>query len=59
MGIERAAGNLFYRDPKHWRERAACARVVAEKIVDPQSKRLILEIAYGYEKLARRAEIRA
>jgi plasmid stability protein len=48
----------IYRDAQHWRSRAAEARAVADKIADPESKRLMLEIANDYEKLAVRAEIR-
>jgi hypothetical protein len=32
---------------------------VAEQIADPESKRLMLEIADQYEKLAQRAKLRA
>ena len=49
----------IYRNPQHWRLRAAEARATAEKIADPESKRMMLEIANEYEKLAERAEIRA
>ena len=47
------------RDPKHWQDRAVSARSVAEQIADPESKRLMLEIADQYEKLAQRAKQRA
>jgi hypothetical protein len=49
----------LYRDPQHWLERAASTRAVAEQITDPESKRLMLEIADQYEKLAQRAQVRA
>jgi hypothetical protein len=49
----------LYGDPKHWHERAASARAVAEQITDSESKRLMLEIADQYEKLAQRAQARA
>ena len=45
-------------DPKHWRERAQEARVHAEQIADPESKKMMLKIAEDYEKLAQRAEQR-
>jgi predicted Rossmann-fold nucleotide-binding protein len=45
-------------DPKHWRERAEEARVHAEQITHPDSKRKMLRIAGDYEELARRAERR-
>jgi hypothetical protein len=45
-------------DPKHWRERAEEARTVAEALDDPEAKRMMFEIARGYERLAQRAEER-
>jgi hypothetical protein len=46
----------YLNDPKQWRLRAAEARIQVEKITDPEAKRIMLEIADGYEELARRAE---
>jgi hypothetical protein len=46
----------FRDDPKHWRLRAEEARVSAELISDPESKRAMLEIAGQYERIAKRAE---
>jgi hypothetical protein len=45
-------------NPKHWRDRAEEARVNAENMIDPESKRMMLEIADGYKRLAQRAELR-
>jgi hypothetical protein len=45
-------------DPKHWLDRAAKARVHAEQISGPESKRMMLGIAENYESLARQAEER-
>ena len=45
-----------FRDPKHWRARAAEARGLAEQFADPKSKRLMLWIVDEYEILAERAE---
>jgi hypothetical protein len=45
-----------FRDPKHWRARAAEARALAEQFADPESKRLMLWIVDEYEILAERAE---
>jgi hypothetical protein len=45
-------------DPKHRLDRAAKARVHAEQMSDPESKRMMLGIAENYEGLARRAEQR-
>jgi hypothetical protein len=49
---------LFY-DPQHWHERAEDARKVAAEILDPISRRAMLDIAESYERLARRAIERA
>jgi len=46
-------------DPGYWRGRAATARAMADLMHHPESKRTMLEIASGYEQLARRAEQRA
>jgi hypothetical protein len=45
-----------FRDPKHWRARAAEARALVEQFADPESKRLMLWIIDEYEILAERAE---
>ncbi len=49
----------FINDPKHWRERAEQARILADQMNDPQSKQAMLRIAADYERLAERAEERA
>jgi len=46
-------------DFKHWRERAAKLRLVAESLPDPHSRASLLAIAEDYEKLASRAEERS
>jgi hypothetical protein len=48
----------FIHDPKHWRDRAEEARMLAEMIGDETSKQMMLRIADDYEKLAERAELR-
>jgi hypothetical protein len=45
-------------DPKLWHDCAADACVTAEKMIDQDSKRLLLGIADGYRQLARRSEER-
>jgi hypothetical protein len=45
-------------DPKHWRERAEKARYVADGMTDPVLKQMMLDVAAGYERLAKRAEDR-
>ena len=45
----------LFHDPKHWRKRAENARKDSAKIIDPISRRMMLEIAESYENLARRA----
>lgn len=43
---------------KHWRDRAEEARLHAEQLTDPEAKRMMLDIAKSYDKLAARAEER-
>jgi hypothetical protein len=50
--------NTLMNNPQHWRDRAEEARVNAEQMSDPESRRMMLEIADGYVRLAERAEQR-
>jgi hypothetical protein len=43
----------LFRDPEHWRARAAETRATVEQFADPESKRLILWIADEYENTRR------
>ncbi len=43
---------------ERWRELAAEARAVADKLTDPDAKQVMVRIAEGYELLIRRAEAR-
>jgi hypothetical protein len=45
----------LFHDPEHWHLRAEDARRVAAEILDPVSRRKMLNIAESYESLARRA----
>jgi hypothetical protein len=45
-------------DPRYWLERAGRARHVAEGMTDPELKRMMLGVADGYERLAKRADER-
>jgi hypothetical protein len=45
-------------DPEHWRGRAKEARALADKMNDPISKDMMLQIAKDYERLAERAQAR-
>ena len=45
-------------DPEHWRMRADAARAAAESLQDPEARRTMVEIALGYDKLAKLAEER-
>jgi hypothetical protein len=49
----------LFDDPKHWRKRAEQARTLAEQMSEPASKKMMLDIAKDYERLAERAEQRA
>jgi hypothetical protein len=42
-------------DPKFWRDSAAQARALAQKLDDPDSRRVLIEIAGRYDELADRA----
>jgi len=44
------------RDPKHWRDRAATARAIAERLANSKPKQRMLGIANEYEKLAKLAK---
>jgi hypothetical protein len=46
-------------DPRYWIERAEKARDAAEGMTDPVLKKMMLDVADGYERLAQRAEKRA
>ena len=45
--------------PKHWRDRAEEARVLAEDMTDTVSKEMMLRIATDYDRLAKRAQERS
>lgn len=44
------------RNPEYWRARAEEARTVAESLAHAECKRMMLQVADDYEKLANRAE---
>lgn len=48
----------LWEDPEHWRSRAEEARATADQMHDSDSRRVMLGIADGYDKLAARAERR-
>src|SRR2546429_7477474 len=45
-------------DPKHWRRRAAAARLVAGQLDGPVAKAAMLRIAEDYERIAEHARVR-
>lgn len=47
-----------FNDPRHWRDRAEEARILAEQMNDDLSRQMMRQIAEDYEKLAVRASIR-
>jgi hypothetical protein len=49
----------IFDDPKHWRQRAEQARVLAGQMSDATSREMMLGIAQDYERLAEQAEQRA
>jgi hypothetical protein len=42
-------------DAEHWWSRAEETRTVAELMNDPEARRIMFDIAEGYERLAERA----
>jgi hypothetical protein len=54
-----AKNQTLMNDPKHWRDRAEEARLLAHDMNDPQSKAAMLRIAQEYDRLADRAQQRA
>jgi O-methyltransferase involved in polyketide biosynthesis len=46
-------------DAEHWWGRAEEARTIAEIITDPEARRIMFDIAEGYDRLAERAAERA
>jgi hypothetical protein len=54
-----ASGHASINDPVHWRERAEEMRTLADEMHDELSKKMMVQLAEDYEKLARRAEERA
>jgi hypothetical protein len=53
------ADSSIRHDARHWRERAAEARANAANLDDLDARRLMLEVATTYERLAKDAEARA
>lgn len=45
-------------DPKHWRDRAAQMRALAECMAKPETMAIMAKLAEDYDKLADRAEER-
>jgi hypothetical protein len=45
-------------DPEYFWSRAVEARAIAEAMVDPETRRMMISVAITYEKLAQRAEAR-
>jgi hypothetical protein len=46
------------RNPDYWRARAASARMVADSLAHAECKRMMLQVADDYERLANGAEER-
>ena len=54
----RAMVLALINSPSHWRDRAEEARRIAEDMADAEAKRMMLDIADGYDRLAHHAENR-
>jgi hypothetical protein len=46
----------FVDDPKHWYDRAAAMRALADEVKDIEARAMMLKLADEYDKLAERAE---
>jgi hypothetical protein len=49
----------FANDAKHWRDRAAEMRALAETMSNIETRAIMLKLANDYDKLADRAESRS
>jgi hypothetical protein len=49
---------IIYGTAEHWLERAREAREMAAQMKDGDAKRAMIEVADGFEKVAKRAEAR-
>jgi hypothetical protein len=49
----------YVSDPRHWYNRAAEMRALAETMADVRAKAIMLRLAEDYDKLADRAAMRA
>ena len=58
MGLASEMSDLL-DNPERWRKCAEEARTIADGMRDPESKRMMLDVATSYEKLADRAEARS
>lgn len=50
--------SLSWGTPQHWEHRAQEARAIADGVRDPETKRILLSIADGYDRMAKLAEAR-
>jgi hypothetical protein len=50
------AGLSVLDNPEHWHERAEKTRMMADKVLDIESKFRLMKIAREYNRLAKRAE---
>jgi hypothetical protein len=48
-----------YNDSKHWRDRAAEMRALADTMKSPDTAAIMLRLASDYDKLADRADARS
>lgn len=47
-----------FNNPVYWRQHAEDARAMAENLTDDKARKQIIEVAEGYDRLAKMAEIR-
>ena len=46
---------LVFNDPRHWHARAAEAREIADRMMDPKTRASMMAVAEQYETIAARA----
>jgi hypothetical protein len=55
MNMRKSYSAALINDPEHWRSRAEEARAIASDLKHPEAKRIMEDIAVGYDRLAQQA----
>jgi len=57
MGGKAMTARFSFGTPAYWRARAEESRVMADDMDDPEARRLMLDVAEGYDKIAKQIEV--